>query len=153
MTVTVRPAREADREFILSIVPRLRDFGAPSLRSVESLDEAERRALAGALDDLAEDALLLVAELDGAPAGAAYAMTLVDYFTQERHGHLSIIMTALEAEGRGVGRALMDGVEAWSRGRGHRFVTLWVFDENRRAREFYERAGFRPDMIRYAKEL
>ena len=152
--VTVRAATQADREFLLALVPRLRAFGPTELRPPESLDEAERRALAAALDEPTDEATVLVAHHHALGlSGAAYAMTLTDYFTGERHGHLSIIMVTEEAEGRGVGPALMRAVEDWSRDRGHRFLTLWVFDENSRARAFYEKGGFAPDMIRYAKLL
>lgn len=37
------------------------------------------------------------------------------------------------SEGQGVGRALMDAAETWSRSRGHRFVTLSVFPNDTRA--------------------
>jgi len=45
----------------------------------------------------------------------------------------------------GTGRALMDRVLAGTSGVGYLSVTLWVLRDNRRARRFYERAGFAPD--------
>ena len=45
----------------------------------------------------------------------------------------------------GTGRALMERVLARSAGAGYSSVTLWVLRDNRRARRFYERAGFTPD--------
>jgi GNAT superfamily N-acetyltransferase len=45
----------------------------------------------------------------------------------------------------GTGRALMDRVLARSVAGGYSSVTLWVLRDNRRARRFYERAGFAPD--------
>lgn len=154
MTVTVRAAAPADHDFVVGLVPRLCAFGTPPLRPPAAVEAAERdaleRALAGAVDDTA----LLVAELAGeGPAGVAYAETAVDYFTGERHGHLAILVVSAAGEGRGVGRALLAAVEAWSAARGHRFVTLNVFADNARARAVYERAGFAPDTVRYAKLL
>ncbi len=151
--VRIRPAAEEDRAFILSTVPRLRAFGPPPLRPADALDRAERAALEAALADEADDAILLVGELDGGAAGFAYAHTATDYFTGERHGHLAIIAVAEAGEGRGVGRALLEAVEGWSSARGHRFITLNVFAGNGRARAVYERAGYGPDTVRYAKEL
>lgn len=151
----IRPAAEADRAFALGLVPRLRAFGRlPPLRSPEDVDAAERRALEAAFDALPEDAVLLVAEHPRHGAlGIAYALTGVDYFTQEAHGHLSILIVAEAGEGRGVGRALLAAVEAWAAGRGYRLLTLSVFEENTRARAIYERNGFGIDIVRYAKEL
>jgi GNAT superfamily N-acetyltransferase len=45
----------------------------------------------------------------------------------------------------GTGRALMDRVLAGACGDGYLSVTLWVLRDNRRARRFYERAGFAAD--------
>jgi len=154
LTVHVRAATPADRGFITGVVPRLRAFGPPPLRPADALDRAEVEALQKALDDPSADAVLLVAEREGAgPAGVALADTATDYFTHERHGHLSIIIVSEEGEGHGVGRALLEAVEAWSAARGHRFITLNVFTGNQRARRVYERAGYVEDTVRYVKEL
>ena len=45
----------------------------------------------------------------------------------------------------GTGRTLMQRVLARSAGAGYSSITLWVLRDNRRARRFYERAGFAPD--------
>ncbi len=45
----------------------------------------------------------------------------------------------------GTGRTLMQRVLAKSAGAGFPSITLWVLRDNRRARRFYERAGFAPD--------
>ena len=154
MTVRVRAATAADREFITGVVPRLRAFGPPPLRPAEDLDRAERAVLERALTRLPSGAILLVADLnDTGPAGVAYAETATDYFTGERHGHLGILAVAESGEGQGVGRALLSAIEAWATARGYRFLTLNVFEGNSRARAVYERAGYRPDTIRYVKEL
>lgn len=152
VTARVRPARDDDRGFIVGLVPRLRAFGPPPLRPTDALDRAERAALERALENRRDDQLLVVAEGEnGAPLGVALAEVVRDYFTDEDHAHLAIIAVAAEAEGQGAGRALLDAVEGWSRGLGHRFVTLNVFAGNARARDVYERAGYAPDTLRYVK--
>lgn len=138
----------------MDVVPRLRAFGAPPLRPARAMDSAERQALERALASPAPDTLLVVAELDAiGAAGVAYAVSATDYFTGERHGHLSILAVIAAAEGQGVGRALLAATEAWALAQGYRFLTLNVFAGNRRARAVYERAGYAPDTIRYLKEL
>jgi ribosomal protein S18 acetylase RimI-like enzyme len=49
----------------------------------------------------------------------------------------------------GTGRALMDHVLARVSSAGYRCITLWVLEDNARARRFYERAGFAPDDARH----
>jgi ribosomal protein S18 acetylase RimI-like enzyme len=50
-----------------------------------------------------------------------------------------------EHSGRGVGRSLMAAAMDDLRDLGAHEVILWVLRENRRARGFYERLGWRPD--------
>jgi GNAT superfamily N-acetyltransferase len=154
MTFVIRAATAEDRAGIVAVVPRLRAFGPPPLRPSQALDDAERQALETALAAPTADSTLLVAESPGEGIlGVVYVRTNTDYFTSERHGHLFIIMVSEDAEGRGVGRALMAAGEEWSRAQGHRFITLMVFAGNARAIRFYEAGGYVPDMIRYVKEL
>ncbi len=60
----------------------------------------------------------------------------------------------LEDEWRqGLGRALLDtAVDHWRRG-GAKTMVLWVFEDNARARGFYEAMGWQPDGGRQALEL
>ncbi|MES2177094.1 MAG: GNAT family N-acetyltransferase [Gemmatimonadota bacterium] len=155
MTIRIRTPLPSDLAPVLDLVPRLRAFGGQSLRENDDLDRAERRALESAFEQLPVGATLLVAidENTGTVCGVAYAETEIDYFTGEDYGHLAILAVSDAAEGKGVGRALITAVEDWARAQGYRFVNLNVFDGNARARAFYERAGYAPDMIRYAKVI
>jgi ribosomal protein S18 acetylase RimI-like enzyme len=49
----------------------------------------------------------------------------------------------------GTGRALMDQVLAKVSAAGYLGITLWVLEDNARARRFYRRAGFAPDGARH----
>jgi ribosomal protein S18 acetylase RimI-like enzyme len=55
-----------------------------------------------------------------------------------------VAYTAVEphAQGRGIGRALMEEAEAVARGMGRTYVSLMVTEENAAARSLYDRAGF-----------
>lgn len=150
----IRPARIGDRALVLALVPRLRAFGPSALRPAEALDAGEERTLNRFFDSPPAGAALWVAEGPRSNLlGVAYAERAIDYFTQEAHGHLSILAVAAEAEGRGIGRVLLTTVERWSEEQGYRFVTLNVFATNERATAVYTRAGYRPDTVRYVKVL
>lgn len=152
--ILIRPATEADRDFVLGLVPRLRAFGPSPLRPVEALDSAERRILERAFDAMPEGSILLIGEhAQEGPLGMAYAETGTDYFTREAHAHLAILAVDESAEGRGIAPALLAAVERWGTERGYRFVTLNVFARNARARAAYEKARYAPDIVRYVKAL
>lgn len=138
---------------MLALVPRLRAFGPVTFRSSAALDAGEQRTLQRFFERAGPDAFLWVAEEAGDIIGMAFAERATDYFTQEAHGHLGIIAVAEHAEGRGVGRALLETVEQWSRDAGFRFLSLNVFADNARAIAVYEKAGYEADFVRYVKQL
>ena len=47
----------------------------------------------------------------------------------------------------------MATVEDWARNEGFRFISLNVFADNDRAISFYEGRTYRPDFVRYVKQL
>ena len=96
---------------------------------------------------------MYIAELDGKPAGCAYLVTLVDYFNQRPHAHLSVLAVTEDAEGKGVGSALLDQSLAWAKERNSDRLTLSALVTNARARALYERKGFGGEYIRYVLPL
>lgn len=152
--ILIRAAHAADAEWILPLSARLHDFGPPPFRPRPEMDAAVARAIWQALDAPGRGAAVFVAEdSERTPLGFVHVHTAHDFFTGEEHGHVSDIVVASGAEGRGVGRALMAAGEGWSRARGHRLLTLNVFGANTRARELYERLGFAADTTKLVKVL
>lgn len=151
--VAIRAAVAADRDFALAMADRLVSFDVPAFRSKDELAEGDRRALAEWFREPKPEEALFVAELDGQPAGCAYLVTLVDYFNERPHAHLSVLAVTAAAEGQGVGSALLDCSEAWARERGSDRLTLSALVTNSRARGLYERRGFAGEYIRYVLPL
>ena len=80
-------------------------------------------------------------------------MTLIDYFNLTQHAHLSVLAVSAEAEGQGVGTALIDQCIAWAKDQGSDRLTLSALVTNSRARALYERKGFSGEYIRYVLPL
>lgn len=152
--IVIRPATPADRAFLSALADRLADFDAPpAWRTAAEIAAGDRRDLLLALDEPPPDSALMVAELDGVPAGCLHVLTKVDFFTGRRHGHISVIAVTREAEGKGAGRALMAWADQWATDRGYGHVTLHVFPANTRARALYERHGYAIDMLTMRKDV
>jgi ribosomal protein S18 acetylase RimI-like enzyme len=151
--VAIRSATPADRAFLADLADRLADFDRPAWRSHAEIAEGDRRALFEAIDEPRAGTELFVAELEGTPAGCLLMWTLEDYFSQQWHAHVSVIAVTKPAEGRGVGRALMEHAETWARTRGYSSITLSVFEGNHRAQALYERSGYSTEMRRMIKRL
>jgi len=153
MALTVRAGTEADRDFVIDTARRLAAFGPPSWRTPHEIVAGEVRCLDDFFDARLAGPALLVADLDGSPAGFAFLEPAVDYFTGERHGHLGMVAVAERAEGSGAGRALMLAAEDWARQNGYSRLTLNVFEGNERARRLYEHLGYRVETVRYVKSI
>jgi GNAT superfamily N-acetyltransferase len=115
-------------------------FGEERLSGVEVRPDAWERRLAqpDELDVLVverDGAVVAFASLgpsrDGGPAGELYA-----------------IYALPEAWGTGAGAALMREALGALRARGFAAATLWVLEDNPRARRFYEREGWALDTAR-----
>ena len=106
----------------------------------------------------------LVADLDGEVIGFVSVGASHD---ADADGELHAIYVRPDQWGTGAGRALMVAGEAKLRELGHVAAVLWVFEDNPRARRFYEAAGWATDgsqqlaeifglsarAIRYSKQL
>jgi GNAT superfamily N-acetyltransferase len=80
--------------------------------------------------------------------GVTLLETRRDYFTNRAHGYVAILVVAREAEGRGVGRALLKAAEDWGTANGFTKLTLAVFADNRRAKDFTSVRGGAPNSRR-----
>jgi GNAT superfamily N-acetyltransferase len=152
-TVAIRAAGPDDRTFVLDLAERLVSFDVPHWREKPELVEGDRRALAQWFDARKNDEALFIAEIDGAPAGCAFLVTLIDYFNERPHAHLSVLAVTAGAEGKGVGSALLDRSVAWAKERHSDRLTLSALVTNSRARAHYERKGFAGEYIRYVLPL
>ena len=150
--VRIRPANRSDEAFVHRTTGRLAAFGPPAWRTPDEIVEAERRTLRAFFSEPPTDTALLIAESD-TPLGFVFLETQVDYFTGERHGHVGIIAVDDAAEGRGIGKALLEAAGSWARTRGFRRLTLNVFAGNERARRLYEHSGFEPETLRYVRAV
>ena len=150
--ILIRPAASSDRDTLKQLARRLADFDLPPWRTAHEIADADARAMLAAVAASRRDDEVFIAERSGGEVGCLHILATTDFFGR-RHAHLSVIATSAEAAGSGVGRALMEFAEAWSRERELTMLTLNVFATNTRARRFYERNGMTPEVLKYVKEL
>ncbi len=149
----IRPATPADEPVLRLLAERLTAFGRlPPWRSAGTIAESDGREMVLAVRAGDPDAEVFIAERDGEPAGCLHIHATTDFFGL-RHAHISVVATSAGAEGTGVGRSLMDHAEQWTRTRQLPLLTLNVFASNLHAREFYEKAGFDAEFVKYAKPI
>lgn len=105
------------------------------------LDSIPAGLWAGSLDRAGWDALVLIEE--GQPVGTS-SVCPSRWPQYPGFGEIVSLYLLPACMGRGFGRALLNAAVERLTDRGFRDVLLWVLEENRRARLFYERNGFRP---------
>lgn len=137
MEVTIRPATEADVEFLTTVVI---EATADQGRLPDDFDEVDYRAGFGAwtaeqVNGDGNGSSISVVQVDGQDAGRLRVV--------RRDGLVEIAGLQLlpEHQSRGVGRTVVDTVITEARAGGLP-VELGVEKDNPRARTFWERSGF-----------
>jgi GNAT superfamily N-acetyltransferase len=150
--VTVRAATLDDEPLLQELAARLGEFQVPSWRRPAEIASADFRAMRAAVMAGNPQDQVLIAERDDAAIGCLHILATRDFFGRP-HAHVSVVAITADAQGTGAGRALLDYAERWTRERGLGLLTLNVFAGNTRARRVYEKAGFVPEILKYAKEV
>ena len=155
MQIQIRPFHPNDRNFILGLVPRFIEKinALPGRAPIQMIASLERPLCDFMLNPESADAIFVAETPRGIRLGFIFLQTKTDAFTMERRGHVSDIAVTAEAEGQGVGRALMAIAEDWARAHHYRLLTLNAFAQNTMVRSWYEQQGFKPEMVRYGKLL
>jgi len=152
--VHIRPATANDKDFILSLVPRLIAFGPPVWRDGDQMVNLDMKILEDKLTCLPLGSAIFIAQDDSnVPLGFIHMHPGTDFYYQQKHAHISDLVVAPSGEGKGIGVMLMAEAEKWARANDYHLITLSVFAQNARARDMYERLGYGQDIIKYVKQL
>jgi putative acetyltransferase len=140
MAITIRRANPGDAAAYARIMGEA-DVYANLLQLPYADEESWRQRLTDSTAPGKPD-LGLVAELDGVVVGSA-GLHPVGFAHRRRHAMMLGISVASEAQGKGVGRALMaalcDYADRWA---GVLRIELTVFTDNERAIALYRKFGF-----------
>lgn len=153
MTVTVRPATPDDQAAMVALLPRLADFDIPPIRNPEDLWSGDRDMLLAWFDGRAEHVRALVATDGAAILGFTLLSFREELLSHQPSAHLEVLVLGKEAEGRGIGKTLIQATETLAKEGGAQSMSLHVFARNTRARGLYERMGFDGELMRYYKPL
>ena len=140
--VSIKRATVGDRAFVRDLGRRVSTTSVSSLRpgTTELVEEAYERLVDYVLT---RDHAILVALENDAPLGFALVVfDLPEEVTLAEQAFVAYMAVEPRFQRRGIGRALLDAVEALARERGIPHLSLMVTDENVRARDLYARAGF-----------
>ncbi|KFC61958.1 GNAT family N-acetyltransferase [Massilia sp. LC238] len=148
----IRRAALSDLGALLSMGRKF--FAASGYADIARFDEESFRRTVDQL--MTDNAVCLVAEIDGQVVGAAGALAYPFYFDAS-HKTGQEVFWWLDPEHRGgqVGIRLFAELEAWARAQGCKSFTMIALDavDAWRVGKIYQRCGYRPSEHSYIKEL
>jgi GNAT superfamily N-acetyltransferase len=154
--VTVRGLRPDDAQAVAKFATRLveQHIAYDSARFARIATLEGMAAFYGGQTDV-DNAVVLVAEIDGAVVGFAYLT-----YHDKSYMDLAVTVASLHdiyvdetARHTGAGRAMMDASFEWARNKGASKLTLHVAVKNTVATEFFQNSGFRPTMTEMTLNL
>lgn len=145
--------RPADRSAVVDLAPRL-TIGAAPWRDRKGVASATQSWVVGSVDGQdAERSAVFVAEDDDGTIVGFVSVGSRAHWSGEIDAYVGELAVAERVERRGVGSALMDVAEGWSREHGFRRLTLETGAANTVAREFYRSRGYRDEDVRLSMGL
>ncbi len=73
---------------------------------------------------------------------AAFLLWLISHRAEPGEAHVTDVAVARDYQGQGIGQLMMEYAERWARDHDRARLTLWVAEDNARARHVYEKTGF-----------
>jgi GNAT superfamily N-acetyltransferase len=135
----IRPATIDDAALITRLIRALAEYER-LLHECEATEERVRASLFGERPD----AEVVIAEVDGDPAGFALFFHNYSTFLARRGLYLEDLFVVPEHRGRGVGRALLAHLARLAVERDCGRLEWWVLDWNEPALRFYRSLGAEP---------
>ena len=154
MSYQIYPADPAQTGAILELFPRLAAFDMPPEREPADLWRSDAELLRQWAAGNLPECFVCVAVGDGGQVlGVAMARLRDELLSHTPSAHLEVLVVSAEAEGQGIGAALVREMERAVQAKGAHSMTLHVFARNTRARALYERAGYSGELVRYIKHF
>ena len=141
MDFTIRQADLTNPEDCAGVVDVLNSYASDQIGGGQPLTREVRERLPVGLREH-PTTLAFLAFVEGRPVGVAVCFLGFSTFQARPLLNIHDLAVVPDRRGQGIGRALLEAVEAEAIQRGCCKITLEVQDANRRARGLYERYGF-----------
>lgn len=150
----IRPYKETDKDFIVSLSIRFTEFKLMGWRDPQRMEESQLRIAQESLEDPTPDTEIFVAEDEtGELFGFLEVKPHKDYLSGIEQGNIVAIAVSPHGEGKGVGKRLMEKAEDWAHQKGYHQIILNVFAKNDRAVNFYKYLKYETEVLKMVKEI
>jgi len=141
-----------DHDFVLSLAPRLA-IGMQLWRDSNLWLSTVKSWLVESIKQHNQKTTVLIAEDEQGDRLGFATVSHSEHFTGQRQAYIGELATSETAEGRGVGKALVQACETWAREQGYTMLTLSTGAGNTRALRFYHDLGFHDEDVTLTKIL
>ena len=148
----VRQYVPADREFVLSLAPRLA-IGIPPWRDPQKMIATVQGWITESIKQHGNKTMVIVAEDEHGERLGFATVSHDTHFTGEGQAYIGELAISEETEGRGVGKALAQACEQWACEQGYRILSLATGAANERALGFYRHMGYLDEDVKLVKLL
>jgi GNAT superfamily N-acetyltransferase len=148
----VRPYISDDRAFVLNLAPRLA-IGKRPWRDLQRWLTTVEEWLNESIEHHHHKTMVLIAEDENGERLGFATVSHHKHFTGQPQAYIGELATSELAEGRGVGKALVEACEQWAREQGYELLTLSTGAGNARALGFYHHLGFQDEDVTLTKIL
>lgn len=147
-TAIIRPLQESDQTAWAALWTAYLDFYETSVSS-----KVYDTTFARLVGDTAEDFHCMIAEVDSKPVGLAHYLFHRHCWRSENVCYLQDLYAAPSVRGMGIGRQLIEAVYAAADAEGAPNVYWLTQDDNKTARQLYDRIGQPTNFIKYQRPV
>lgn len=151
--VVMREAKKSDHEFIFKLSPHLAEVAQLSWHSDKTVQKMQDDYITEMLSESSQPSITLIAEREKIPLGFIHVRTHKDSISGETCGTIPLLAVAPKSQGMGVGKLLVAHGENWAKNINCRLLHLEVFSNNTKAKDFYLKMGFKPEVVHMIKTL
>jgi GNAT superfamily N-acetyltransferase len=150
--IRVRPYVSADREFVLSLAPRLA-IGIPPWRDPHKMIVTAQGWITESIEQHGKKTMVFVAENEQGERLGFATVSHSTHFTGLGQAYIGELAVNEAAEGSGVGKVVAQACEQWAREQGYQTLSLTTGAANERALGFYRHMGYLDEDVTLVKLL
>ena len=152
--MNIRPYKETDKAFLVSLSTRFAKFELMAWRDPQKMEEAQLKIAEESLSHPSLDTEIFVAEEEtGDLLGFIEVKPHKDFLSGIEQGNIVANAVSSKGEGKGIGKSLMEKAEEWAQQKGYHQLVLNVFAKNDRAVNFYRHLNYETEVLKMVKEI
>lgn len=151
--VVIRSAIESDHPFIFKLSPYLAEVAQLEWHTDAVVDKMQYEYIAEMLAEASEPNSTFIAELKNESVGFIHVRLHKDSISGETCATIPLLAVSPKSQGFGVGKLLIAKAEIWAKEFGCRLLHLEVFANNEKAKNFYQKSGFKSETVHMIKTI